>query len=218
MHHRVRLAPPAAAILDSMQPLGEVIEFPRARRVEIRPTGPERARPGLRRLVGSLDSVPAMVLGRSMDILAWNRLAHALLAGHLDFASPRRAGARPNLARLTFLDRQARELYVDWHGRTRELAAYLRAQADRHPDDARLTALVGELSIRSGRFGALWASHSTSNSLRGRLRLRHPVAGGIDLVNEALTLPEAQDQLVSILYPAVGSDAELRLRLLGEVN
>jgi transcriptional regulator with XRE-family HTH domain len=177
----------------------------------------ERARPALARLVDALDTVPAAVLGRSMDILAWNRLAHALLAGHLDFASPRRASARPNLARLTFLDPRARDLYVDWHERTRDVVAYLRAQADRRPDDARLSALVGELSIRSGRFGVLWASRPARENPHGRLRLRHPAVGDIDLVHKTLTLTEAPDQLMSILYAAEGSAAELRLRLLAKV-
>ncbi|MFD0201309.1 MmyB family transcriptional regulator [Saccharothrix carnea] len=39
---------------------------------------PQRVRPGLRRLVDMMDDVPAFVMGRRTDILAWNPLAGAL--------------------------------------------------------------------------------------------------------------------------------------------
>lgn len=35
-----------------------------------------------------------MVAGHSFDVLAWNPLGHALLAGHLDPNSPERPGER----------------------------------------------------------------------------------------------------------------------------
>jgi transcriptional regulator with XRE-family HTH domain len=189
----------------------------RARPAEPATPVSERVRPSLYRLVAALDGVAAAVLGRSLDVLAWNRLAHALVASHLDFAGPARPAARPNLARLAFLDPHARELYVDWHERTRDVAAYLRARADRYPDDARLTALVGELSIRSRRFGALWASRSVRGSLHGRVRLRHPVVGSLDLVDETLELPELPDQVV-LMLAADGSTAEASVRRLEELT
>jgi hypothetical protein len=62
-----------------------------------------------------------MVVGRSLDILAWNPLMAALLT---DF------GALPpdqrNTARLTFLDPAFRDLHADWPKVARECVAYLR--------------------------------------------------------------------------------------------
>nr|MDT0523915.1 NADH-quinone oxidoreductase subunit H [Streptomyces sp. DSM 41633] len=40
-----------------------------------------------RDLLRSLDHLPVLVLGRRTDVLAWNELGHALLAGHVDFTS-----------------------------------------------------------------------------------------------------------------------------------
>jgi transcriptional regulator with XRE-family HTH domain len=48
----------------------------RRKRRELRP---ERVRPELRRLVDALEGIPAMVIGRRMDVLAWNPLAAALV-------------------------------------------------------------------------------------------------------------------------------------------
>ncbi|WP_369794590.1 helix-turn-helix domain-containing protein [Kutzneria sp. 744] len=40
----------------------------------------QRVRPAMRRLLDQLTDAPALVLGRRLDILAWNRLAGALFA------------------------------------------------------------------------------------------------------------------------------------------
>jgi hypothetical protein len=56
-------------------------------------------RPAIRLLLERLDRVPTLVLGRRMDVLAWNSLAAVLIC---DFgALPRR---ERNIVRLTFLD------------------------------------------------------------------------------------------------------------------
>jgi len=51
---------------------------PRARR-----PAPERLTEATRQLLDMLGDVPAIVLGRRSDVLTWNRLGHALFAGHL---------------------------------------------------------------------------------------------------------------------------------------
>ena len=58
-----------------------------------RRTAPKRpaaevADPALAELLRSVDDVPALVLGRRSDVLAWNPLGHALLGGHLDADAP----------------------------------------------------------------------------------------------------------------------------------
>ncbi len=74
------------------------------------PARVQRVRPGIRRILETLDDVmPAFVFGRRMDILAANRLARALIT---DFeALPPRDR---NMLRYMFLDESARELYLDW--------------------------------------------------------------------------------------------------------
>jgi hypothetical protein len=127
--------------------------------------------PELRQLLDTMHDVPALVLHRGMDLLAWNRGAAALLT---DF------GARParerNLIRLTFLDPDFRALYADWPRIARECVAVLRMEAGRHPDDpalAALAALVGELSLRDPDFRTWWASHQVRGPAPvGDLRLR----------------------------------------------
>jgi hypothetical protein len=100
--------------------------------------------------------VPALVLGRRTDVLAWNRLGHVLLAGHVSPTAQDDPADRPNMARMLFLDPQTRDLYVEWERKARAVVGHLRLVAGKHPDDALLAALVGELSMKSPDFVALW--------------------------------------------------------------
>jgi transcriptional regulator with XRE-family HTH domain len=175
---------------------------------------PERVRPGVRRLIEAFENVPALVLGRRTDVLAWNPLAHALLTGHLEPNSPDRPTARPNLARLVFLDPHARELYANWIAESRDLVAYLRMVAGRYPDDPQLLALVGELSVKSPEFAALWSAHPVKDKTHGSRDFRHPLVGQLTLEFEALRLPDMDDQRVVTYNAKPGSPSEAALRLL----
>ncbi|WP_323179963.1 hypothetical protein [Streptomyces sp. NBC_00555] len=72
-------------------------------------TAPERATEATVQLLDGLADVPAIVLGRRSDVLAWNRLGHALFAGDLGRGAPDLPAQRPNMARLVFLDSHTRE-------------------------------------------------------------------------------------------------------------
>src|SRR5262249_6034197 len=59
---------------------------------------PERISPATAQLMEALGDIPAMVLGRRSDVLAWNRLGHSLFAGHVEYAAPETSARRPNMA------------------------------------------------------------------------------------------------------------------------
>ena len=117
---------------------------------------------------------PAVVLGRRSEVLAWNPLGHALLAGHCDFAAPGRPADRPNLTRMLFLDPHTRELYARWEEEAARAVASLRLIAGRHPDDRELAELIGELTLKSAEFASLWSKHPVR-----QLRLRAPSGSAI---------------------------------------
>ncbi|MEU7529434.1 helix-turn-helix transcriptional regulator [Saccharothrix sp. NPDC042600] len=173
------------------------------------PVAPQRVRPGLQRLLDLAADVPAYVVGRGTDVLAWNRPAAALIT---DF------GALPpeqrNLARLVFLDEGVRALYADWRGKAADVAAYLRLDQARHPDDPRTAALVAELSARSPEFRGVWAEHGLKDKTHGRYRYRHPVVGELDLGFESLRLPDEPDQALIAHTVEEGTPSETGLRLL----
>ena len=161
--------------------------------------GARRSAPSTVRLVEAM-AVPAVVLGRRTDVLAWNARAHALLAGHYGF------DARPNLTRMLFLDAHTRELYRDWDEEAARAVASLRLVAGRFPDDRELAELVGELSVKSAEFAALWSRHPVASCVSGVKRLRHPEVGELELEFQVLNLPDDSGQRI-LTY--TGADLEL---------
>ncbi len=177
---------------------------------------PEKLRPGLAQLVATLN-VPALVVGRRLDVLTWNRRGRALFGQDefgLDSFGAGQSPEPPNLARLTFLDPSIRELFVDWPVQARETVACLRQLAGQHPGDRTLTELIGELSMHSDEFAALWSRHRVRNCAFGTLDLRHPEIGVVTVQEEALELPDDAGQRLLLYTAAPGSPSEAALQLL----
>ncbi|WP_278258575.1 helix-turn-helix transcriptional regulator [Nocardioides convexus] len=107
-------------------------------------TAPDFARPGTVRLLDAMAAVPALLLGKRTEVLAWNALGHALVAHHLDPRGPEQPDVRPNLTRLLFLDEATRALYPDWATEAARAVASLRLLSGRFADDPALASLIGE--------------------------------------------------------------------------
>jgi transcriptional regulator with XRE-family HTH domain len=187
---------------------------PRRRR---RPVAVQQARPGIRQMLDAMADVPALLLGRANDVLAWNALGHALFAGHLDFESPWRVTERPNLSLMLFLDPVYRELYVDWKAKARGNVADLHWQSGQFPDDPRITAVVGELTVKSAEFSALWAGHPVRGCDPMWRDFRHRLVGMVTLAQEAWQQTTDPDQRLIVLSAEPGSPSEAALRLLGSL-
>jgi transcriptional regulator with XRE-family HTH domain len=190
-----------------------VLARPKPRAAKRRPR-PERVHPRLTALVDSL-AAPAIVLGRHTDVLAWNRLGHALLAGHIDFAGR----TRPNWARLFFLDPHVVELFGDgWPRKARDTVADLRMIAARRPDDLALAELVGELTMRSPEFATLWAAHAVRGCAHHTRVYHHPLVGALTLTDDLMTLPDDDGQRLAVFYAEPGSPSAAGLDLLGRLD
>lgn len=169
---------------------------------------PERVSPGLQQLVMSWADAPAFVQGRYQDVLAANVLATALNPLY-------RAGS--NLLRATFLDPQVRELYDDWEAISAAVVASLRAVAGPDAGDARLTELVGELSLRSEEFRRLWARHDVRPRVSGSSVLHHPQVGRLELRYEKLAVIGSPGQVLVVYHAVPGSETAERLGLLASL-
>ncbi|MCE4946291.1 helix-turn-helix transcriptional regulator [Streptomyces albulus] len=179
-----------------------------ARRAPAGGAAPQQVRPGLRLLLDTVDRAPAFVLGRRMDVLAWNDLGDAVVG------FSRMAPEGRNMPRQVFLDPRARELYPDWAAVAAETVAHLRLDAGQHPHDVQLTTLVGELSLRSEDFRRLWADHQVREKSYGVKRLHHPVVGELELPYETLAVPGEAGQLLVVYTAEPGSRTAERLQLL----
>jgi transcriptional regulator with XRE-family HTH domain len=205
----------AGALALSDAERAHLYELARPRRTKRRRSQrPDSARPGIGRLIAAMRDVPAMVLGRHTEVLAWNDLGHLVFASHYDRTAPDRPADRPNLTRMLFLDPHTRDLHRCWDEEASRAVASLRVAAGRFSDDTALTALVGELIVKSPEFAACWAKHPVQTCVAGTKYLHHPVIGDFELDFEALHLPEDDGHRILTYTPEPGSSDEAALRLL----
>jgi hypothetical protein len=90
----------------------------------------------------------------------------------------------------------------------------LRLETSRTPNDARLAALVGELTMKSPVFARLWASHRVHEKTAGYHRYRHPIVGEFTLRYEAFSSPDMPDVALVCQLAEPGTPDEEALRLL----
>ncbi|MCL3996095.1 helix-turn-helix domain-containing protein [Streptomyces lavenduligriseus] len=169
----------------------------------------QQVRPALRQLLRTMESVPAYVVGRRAEILAWNRMAAALFGDWAEVPPAER-----NWARLVFLRPEYRELFVDWEQKAIDIVCALRMDAGCHPDDPKLSALVGELSVKSEEFRRLWATHDVKEKSHGVKHLHHPLVGDLALNFESFRLTDGSEQSLITYHAEPGSPTAESLRLL----
>ncbi|MFH8569946.1 helix-turn-helix domain-containing protein [Streptomyces sp. NPDC017993] len=169
----------------------------------------QRVQPQLQRLLDDLTATPALVMGRRMDILAWNSLAAALVSDFSEIPEKKR-----NYTRILFTDPAMRSLYADWEYVARTAVAQLRMEAAKYPDDSRLTALVGELSVQDPNFRQWWAAHHVAARTVGTKTLHHPVAGVLTLDWDTLTASTDPDQQLVVWTAEPGTPSHDGLRIL----
>ncbi|MFW5416472.1 helix-turn-helix domain-containing protein [Nocardiopsis sp. CNT-189] len=169
----------------------------------------QTVRPELRALLHAMAGVPAAVLGRGLDILAWNPMMGRLWPGLGDLTE-----AELNLPRLLFTDPGTAALHADADLLRAEVVARLRADTGRDPEEPRLCAVVTGLQRTSALFRELWEAREVKEAPHGAHRLRHPQVGELTLYFEKLPLPADPGRFLLVYAPEPGSVSEERLRLL----
>jgi transcriptional regulator with XRE-family HTH domain len=207
---------PSASVLDALATVLDLDEegrrhlhqlaqpaAPRRRRVR----RAERIRPGLAQLLDRWVEQPAVVVGRHRDVLAANALAIAL---HEGFTPGR------NLLRDVFLD-PIRETYLDWNEVAEGAVAGVRSAVGSDLDDPRLTELIGELSLKSREFRAMWARHDVRERTAGVKRYDNPLVGEIELDYQTFAVTGAVGQTLFLFTAEPGSKHADSLRLLASI-
>ncbi|WP_371660765.1 helix-turn-helix domain-containing protein [Streptomyces sp. NBC_00280] len=169
----------------------------------------QQVRGPLRTLLDTMDGVPAILVGRRSDILVWNRMAAAVFGDWAELPA-----REQNWARLVFLRPEYRDLFVDWEHKASDVVSQLRMDAGSHPDDPLLSALVGELSVKSEEFRRLWATHDVKEKCHGIQRLHHPLVGELDLRLESFHQADAHEQMLVTYHAEPNSPSAEALRLL----
>jgi hypothetical protein len=158
----------------------------------------------IRTLLGTLP-LPGFVEGRCFDVLASNTMAVAL--------SPRLAEGG-NRLRDIFLDPAEQALYGDWERAAAGIVAGFRASVGNDIDDPRFIELVGELSLASDTFRALWARHDVVRWQGSSTTLNHPQVGELTVYREKLAITGTAGQLLVLYHAEPGTEHADKLALL----
>ncbi|WP_086728501.1 helix-turn-helix domain-containing protein [Streptomyces carpinensis] len=169
----------------------------------------QQVRPAMRRLLDQLTRTPALVLGRRLDILAWNPAAEAL---YTDFATI--PADRRNYLRLLFTDPAIREMHREWAHDARDAVAALRMEAAADPDDPELARLVADLSAQDADFRTWWAEHRVNSAAYGTKHYRHHLVGDLTLDCDTWAGSDGSGQRLMVLTAETGTPSHDALRIL----
>lgn len=163
----------------------------------------EPVRPALRAVVDAI-ALPAFLQNARLEIVAANRLGHALYAeagGFLDLPF--------SMPRFLFLDPRSRAFFQDWDRSTHNQVALLRSASGRFPGDAELLTLLEDLQASSETFRELWESHDVLKYRRGTKRYRHELVGTVEFVGESFDVSTDDElALLTYTYAPVSATAE----------
>lgn len=149
----------------------------------------------LRRLLDLMYEVPAIVVSRAMETVAWNDAATAVF----DVQAMADAGGG---ARYLFLDPKAHAVFLDWEAMAASMVSYLRSQRGRFPDDADVAVLIDELTEESATFRRLWDKGDVSEKSEGLMRIDHPRVGRLEFAYDFLRFQSTGWFLITYTYEA----------------
>ncbi|WP_255950556.1 helix-turn-helix transcriptional regulator [Streptomyces odontomachi] len=181
------------------------------------PAGPSReVRQSILDLLHRLPQAAATVMSATLEVLAWNDLAAALME---DFSAlPRRDR---NLVRRVFLGPHShgQRLYgvSDGDAFARNATRRLRAAAARYPDDPEVAELVGDLLAGSEEFTRLWESREVTPWSTLCKTFQHRLVGPVTVNCDVLDVTD-RDQQVVIYTATPGSPSAEALQLLSVIG
>src|SRR5467141_1224554 len=163
---------------------------------------PETVSPLIRRIIDQMDPIPALVIGRRWDILAWNRGARAFF---LDFEQV--PANERNMLWLLFTNPALRSLVVDWRERAQDTLARFRADYGRHAGDAHFVQLVERLKSVSPEFAEWWPRFDIQPMSEGRREYEHPLGGRMIVEHATFLVGDNPELGMLVMNPAAAANS-----------
>jgi transcriptional regulator with XRE-family HTH domain len=164
----------------------------------------EEVSPALVRLIKAV-TIPAYVMGRRWDTLAWNGLASAVFGfndamPHLD----------RNIAYMMFLNPLLEAMIEDWEMHAMNVIGLLRFDWGRFNHDDEFVELINMLKSDSERFTSMWNLQIVVARSAVRKVVRHPKVGCLNLEQ---VVTEMQDTAGMRIYQYTPLDDETAEKL-----
>jgi transcriptional regulator with XRE-family HTH domain len=184
----------------SLTPAERAYLFKLADKLDPHEPGTHTALPNANAIVKAIN-VPAYILNREWNAIAWNRSAQELFVGWLDASAVRRT-PQPNLLRFMFLEPAAYQLITDWADRADRLVAEFRADCGKAADEEPLLGLIDGLKHESKEFERRWHAQHVVGRDGGARGFHHPRKGALQFEQVTLNLAAARGAKLVMLLPA----------------
>ncbi len=171
------------------------------------PSKRETVSPLIRRLLDQTDPVPAFVIGRRWDVLAWNRAALAFFFDFEQVPSNER-----NTLWLIFTNPTLRSLLVDWRSRGQDTVARFRADYGRHAGDAHFVQLVERLKSVSLEFAEWWPRHDILPMTEGRNAYDHPQVGRMIVEHTTFSVSDNPELRLIVFLATAASNSIAKMK------
>lgn len=167
---------------------------------------------GLRTMIANLEFNPAYIIGKRWDILAWNRLACAVLG---DFDSM--SFEERNTVWRVFTNPEVKQQIINWEQIAQHILAQFRLSCDRYAGEASFVELIERLKVASPEFRSWWSRHDVMAKSESYKEIDHPQVGRMAFQHATFLIPDIRD-LKFILYTPLSqfNTKEKMLQLLIE--
>jgi transcriptional regulator with XRE-family HTH domain len=173
----------------------------------------EEVSPALRRVLDALDPIPAYIMGRRWDYLAWNTAAE-----HIFLPTNLKPPYEYNTVWRVFTSSDVKVRHPEWEQVAQRVLAEFRADSVRYADDEWFKRLIADLQRVSPEFRAWWPRHDVRGRADALKDIEHPLVGRLMFEHTTLQVPTAPELKVMIYTPLPGTDTLAKLQQLVDME
>jgi transcriptional regulator with XRE-family HTH domain len=171
----------------------------------------EQVSPALRHVLDALNPIPAYVIGRRWNYLAWNTAAE-----HVLLLSKPVPPYEYNAVWRIFADPMSHHLLYspNWEQAAQKVLAEFRAESARYADEEWFKRLIADLQRVSPEFRAWWPRHDVRGRSDVRKDIEHPLVGRLMFEHTTLQVPTLPELKIMIYTPLPETDTLEKLQQL----
>ncbi len=174
----------------------------------------EQVSPALRRVLDSLNPIPAYIIGRRWNFLAWNTTAE-----HVFLLSKSAPPYEYNAVWRVFADPMSHTIYnPKWEQVAQKVLEEFRADSARYADEEWFKGLIADLQRISPEFRTWWPRHDVRGRADARKDIEHPLVGCLMFEHTTLQVPTTPELKVMIYTPLPETDTLAKLQQLMDMK
>jgi Helix-turn-helix. len=173
-------------------------------------TSNEQVSPALRRVLDALNPIPAYIIGRRWNCLAWNTAAE-----HVLLLSKSVPPYEYNAVWRMFADPMSCRIYSPkWEQVAQKVLAEFRADSALYDDEEWFKRLIADLQRVSPEFRAWWPRHDVRGRADAQKDIEHPLVGRLMFEHTTLQVPTMPELKIMIYTPLPETDTLEKLQQL----